>query len=287
MLATALIVFREVLEAALVIAIVLGASRGISHRGWWVSAGIALGASAAGLVALFADVIAEAFSGTGQALLDAAILLTAVVMLAWHNIWMSGHGRKLAGEIKEVGAAVQAGTKTLTALLVITFTAVLREGSEIVLFLWAIAASGGHEFGMTLGGFTGLAAGILVGVLLYRSLLFIPIRHFFSVTGWLILLLTAGLAAQAAGFLNQAGLLPALGSNLWDTSAILSQSGILGQLLHILVGYTARPSGIEILFYGVMLVAIFTLMRINGRRVHSMQQRQPLHDRTDTEPANS
>ena len=140
---------------------------------------------------------------------------------------------------------------------------------------------------MTLGGFTGLAAGMLVGVLLYRSLLFIPIRHFFSVTGWLILLLTAGLAAQAAGFLNQAGLLPALGSNLWDTSAILSQSGILGQLLHILVGYTARPSGIEILFYGVTLVAIFTLMRINGRRVHSMQQRQPLHDQTDTEPANS
>ncbi len=287
MLATAIIVFREVLEAALVIAIVLGASRGISRRGWWVSAGIALGVFGAGLVALFADVIAEAFSGTGQALLDAAILLTAVVMLAWHNIWMSGHGRKLAGEIKEVGAAVQAGTKNLAALLVITFTAVLREGSEIVLFLWAIAASGGHEFGMTLGGFTGLAAGMLVGVLLYRSLLFIPIRHFFSVTGWLILLLTAGLAAQAAGFLNQAGLLPALGSNLWDTSAILSQSGILGQLLHILVGYTARPSGIEILFYGVTLVAIFTLMRINGRRVHSMQQRQPLHDQTDTEPANS
>ncbi len=287
MLATALIVFREVLEAALVIAIVLGASRGISRRGWWVSAGIAMGVFGAGLVALFADVIAEAFSGTGQALLDAAILLTAVVMLAWHNIWMSGHGRKLAGEIKEVGAAVQAGTKNLAALLVITFTAVLREGSEIVLFLWAIAASGGHEFGMTLGGFTGLAAGMLVGVLLYRSLLFIPIRHFFSVTGWLILLLTAGLAAQAAGFLNQAGLLPVLGSNLWDTSAILSQSGILGQLLHILVGYTARPSGIEILFYGVTLVAIFTLMRINGRRVHSMQQRQPLHDQTDTEPANS
>lgn len=287
MLATAIIVFREVLEAALVIAIVLGASRGISRRGWWVSAGIALGVFGAGLVALFADVIAEAFSGTGQALLDAVILLTAVVMLAWHNIWMSGHGRKLAGEIREVGAAVQAGTKTLAALLVITFTAVLREGSEVVLFLWAIAASGGHEFGMTVGGFAGLAAGMLVGVLLYRSLLFIPIRHFFAVTGWLILLLTAGLAAQAAGFLNQAGLLPALGSNLWDTSAILSQSGILGQLLHILAGYTARPSGIEILFYGVTLVAIFVLMRINGRRVHSMQQRQPLHDRTDTEPVNS
>ncbi|MGB9429533.1 MAG: FTR1 family protein [Gammaproteobacteria bacterium] len=266
MLATAVIVFREVLEAALVIAIVLGASRGVARRGRWVLGGILLGALGAGLVALFAGAIAEAFSGTGQALLDAVILLIAVVMLAWHNIWMSGHGRKLAGEIKQIGAAVQAGNKTLAALLVICFTAVMREGSEVVLFLWAIAASGGQEFGMTVGGFAGLAAGIAVGALLYRSLLFIPIRYFFTVTGWLILLLTAGLAAQAAGFLNQAGLLPALGSNLWNTSHILNQQSILGQLLHILVGYIARPSGIELLFYVVTLVTIFTLMRTVGRR---------------------
>jgi len=262
MLATAIIVFREVLEAALVIAVVLGASRGIAGRGWWILGGILLGALSAAVVALFAGAIAEAFSGTGQALLNAAILLIAVVMLAWHNIWMSSHGRKLAGEIKAVGAAVQAGNKTLAALLVVCFAAVMREGSEVVLFLWAIAASGGHEFGMSIGGFAGLIAGILVGALLYRSLLFIPIRYFFSVTGWLILLLTAGLAAQAAGFLNQTGLLPALGNSLWNTSHILSQNSILGQLLHILVGYIARPSGIELVFYAGTLVTIYGLMRL-------------------------
>ncbi|MGH8370468.1 MAG: FTR1 family protein, partial [Gammaproteobacteria bacterium] len=100
------------------------------------------------------------------------------------------------------------------------------------------------------------------------SLLFIPIRYFFSVTSWLILLLTAGLAAQAAGFLNQAGLLPALGSNLWNTSGVLNQHSMLGQLLHILVGYIARPSGIELIFYVITLVTIFVLMRIVGKRVH-------------------
>ena len=266
MLATAVIIFREVLEAALVIAIVLGASRGIARRNRWVLGGIALGALGAGVVALFADAIAQAFTGNGQSLLNAVILLLAVLMLGWHNVWMSGHGRKLAGEIKEVGAAVQAGKKTLVALLVICFTAVMREGSEVVLFLWAIAASGGREFGMTVGGFAGLAVGIAVSALLYRSLLFIPIRYFFTVTGWLLLLLTAGLAAQAAGFLNQAGLLPALGNNLWNTSHILSQQSMLGELLHILVGYIARPSGIELLFYLVTLVTIFTLMQTVGRR---------------------
>ncbi|MGH8280596.1 MAG: FTR1 family iron permease [Gammaproteobacteria bacterium] len=287
MLATGIIVFREVLEAALVIAIVLGASRGVARRGWWVSGGIVLGALGAGCVALFATGIAEAFSGTGQALLDAVILLIAVLMLGWHNIWMSGHGRKLAGEIKEVGAAVQAGNKTLMALLVICFTAVMREGSEVVLFLWAIAASGGHEFGMTVGGFAGLAVGVLAGALLYRSLLFIPIRYFFTVTGWLILLLTAGLAAQAAGFLNQAGLLPALGNGLWNTSHILSQQSIFGQLLHILVGYIARPSGIELVFYVVTLVTIFVLMQIVNRKHHAprtTRQRVPI--RAKTSPTN-
>jgi len=284
MLATAIIVFREVLEAALVIAVVLGASRGIVHRGWWVLGGVVLGTLGAGVVALFAGAIAEAFSGTGQALLDAVILLIAVVMLAWHNIWMSSHGRKLAGEIKAVGAAVQAGNKTLAALLVVCFTAVMREGSEVVLFLWAIAASGGHEFGMSIGGFAGLIAGVLTGALLYRSLLFIPIRYFFTVTGWLILLLTAGLAAQAAGFLNQAGLLPALGNGLWNTSHILSQSSILGQLLHILVGYIARPSGIELVFYAGTLVTIFSCMQAVKHQHRPPPARSAAPSQTDISP---
>lgn len=283
MLATAVIVFREALEAALVIAVVLGASRGIAKRGSWVLAGIVLGALGAAVVAAFAGAIAETFAGSGQAILDAVILLLAVLMLAWHNIWMSGHGRKLAGEIKKIGAEVQAGNKTLLALLIICFTAVLREGSEVVLFLFAIIASGGTEHGMVIGGFAGLLAGIVVGALLYRSLLFIPIRYFFTVTGWLILLLTAGLAAQAASFLNQAGLLPALGASWWDTSALLSQQSVLGELLHILIGYIARPSGIELLFYGVTLVTIFTLMRTVGRR---SRRRQPAHaeSRPRTQP---
>lgn len=288
MLATAVIVFREVLEAALVIAIVLGASRGVAGRGRWVLGGIVLGALGAGLVALFADVIAQSFTGNGQSLLNAVILLLAVLMLGWHNVWMSGHGHKLAGEIKEVGAAVQAGKKTLAALLVVCFTAVMREGSEVVLFLWAIAASGGREFGMTVGGFAGLGVGIAVGALLYRSLLFIPIRYFFTVTGWLLLLLTAGLAAQAAGFLNQAGLLPALGTSLWNTSHILSQQSLFGELLHILVGYIARPSGIELLFYAVTLVTIFTLMRlVRWRAARPRALVRSNEARAEAQPSNS
>ncbi len=266
MLATLIVVFREVIEAALIVAIVLGASRGIPGRGRWVSGGIVLGVAGAGLVALFADVITDSFSGNGQALLNAGVLLAAVCMLAWHNIWMSSHGKELAAEVKQVGAQVQSGSRPLTALMIITFVAVMREGSEVVLFLWAIAAGGEAHLSMLAGGLIGLAGGVLVGVFLYRGLLKIPLKYFFSVTGWLVLLIAAGLAAQAASFLNQVGWLPALGNSLWDTSHFLNEGSILGKMLHVLVGYTARPSGIQILFYVVTLVTILTLMRWVGHR---------------------
>ncbi len=264
MLATAVIMFREVLEASLIIAIVLSASRGIENRGRWVASGAALGLLGAAIVAMLANVASSEFSGNGQALLNAAILLGAVIMLTWHNVWMSAHGKQLSTEVKAVGADVESGQRPMAALLIITLVAVMREGSEAVLFLWAIATGGEQGSRMLMGGAGGVVAGILVGMLLYLGLLRIPTRHFFSVTSWLILFLAAGLAAQAAGFLNQVGLLPALGNGIWNTSGILSQNSLLGQFLHILIGYIARPSGIQILFYVGTLMSIFLLMRTYG-----------------------
>lgn len=275
MFSTAIIVFREVIEASLIIAIVLGASRGIVGRGRWVMGGIVLGIAGAGLVAVFADAITDAFSGNGQSLLNAGILLAAVGMLAWHNIWMSSHGRALAEEVREVGAAVQSGSRPLTALMIITLVAVMREGSEVVLFLWAIGTGGEGRLSMLTGGLIGLAAGALLGVLLYRGLLKIPMRHFFNVTGWLVLFIASGLAAQAASFLNQAGIVPTLHNSLWDTSWLLDQDSTAGKMLHTLVGYTARPSGIQLLFYVLTLATIFVLMRWAGRQHRSKVPHAP------------
>lgn len=266
MLATAVIMFREVLEASLIIAIVLGASREIAGSGRWVATGIGLGLLGAAIVATLADAASSVFSGNGQAMLNAVILLSAVAMLTWHNVWMSSHGRELSAQVKGVGLDVRSGQRPLTALLVITMVAVMREGSEAVLFLWAIATSGEQGVNMLIGGLGGVAFGFLVGVLLYLGLLRIPARHFFAVTSWLILLLASGLAAQAAGFLNQVGLLPALGTGIWNTSGILSQTSMAGQLLHILVGYVARPSGIQVVFYIGTLLTMLLLMRTYGGR---------------------
>jgi high-affinity iron transporter len=268
MLGAALIVFRETLEAALIVAIVMGASRGIAGRGRWLAGGLVAGILGAIAVAAFAGAISNGLDGRGQELMNAGILLAAVAMLAWHNAWMSVHGRQLAALLRRVGHDVSVGAKPLSALALIAFFAVLREGSETVLFLYSLAASGTGGLGLLAGGAFGLLGGIALGWLIYRGLVAIPVHRFLSVVSWLVLLLAAGLAANAAGYLNQAGLLPALVPQVWDSSAILSQHGVVGTLLHILVGYSDRPMGIQVVFYVATLAAIVLLMRLaaHGRK---------------------
>ena len=275
MLATLIIVFREVLEAGLVVGIVLAASRGVPSRGLWVTAGCGGGVLGATIVAGFATEIANAVQGVGQELFNATILLAAVSMLGWHNIWMSRHGRELAAEPTRIGKEVRAGSRPLYALALVCGIAVLREGSEIVLFLYGIAIAGGStRLGMVTGGAFGVIAGAAAGAAIYFGLLKIPLRYLFSTTSWLILLLAAGMASQAAAFLAAADVVPTLGNNRWDTSTILTENSLVGQLAHVLIGYTARPAGIQIVFYLATLVVIGVLMRVSRLAPAPRQERR-------------
>jgi len=267
MLGSAIIVFREVLEAALVIGIVMAGSKGVAGRSFWVTMGVLAGVLGAAIVAAFAGTIAAAASGMGQELFNASILFVAVVMLGWHCVWMGRHGRDIARHMTEVSRAVAAGTRPLYVLGIVVGIAVIREGSEVVLFLYGIAAGGGiGAVSLSIGGILGLIAGAAVGCILYFGLLRIPTRYLFSVTTWMIVFLAAGMAAQGAGFLVQADLLPALGRGIWDTSWLLSERSLLGKVLHTLIGYDARPSGIQLLFYAATLAIIGCLTYMYGRQ---------------------
>ena len=196
MLGSSIIVFREVLEAALVITILLAATRGLIGRNRWIGGGVSMGVIGAIIVAFFAGNIADAFEGIGQELFNAGVLFCAVFMLAWHNIWMSSHARELVANLQRVSNDVSTGELPVYFLSIAAGLAVLREGSEIVLFLYGFAASGEGAAQMTLGSILGLVGGFAVGVLLYSGLLRIPTALLFRVTGWLILLLAAGMAAR-------------------------------------------------------------------------------------------
>jgi high-affinity iron transporter len=272
MLATLIIVFREIIEAGLVVGIVLAATRGVPRRGLWVSYGIAGGIAGACVVAAFAGSIAAAMEGVGQELFNVSILLIAVLMLTWHNVWMARHGREMAAHMKAVGEAVAAGKRSLAALSIVVGIAVLREGAEIVLFLYGIAISGNDSRAtMAAGGALGVLLGGMSAALMYFGLLRIPTRHLFKVTSWLISLLAAGMAAQAIAFLQQAQVITSFTQVVWNTSGFIADGSVTGKIFHTLIGYTDRPTGMQLIVYMATLAVIFTLMRLFG---HASQKPQ-------------
>jgi high-affinity iron transporter len=264
-LAALIIVFREVFEAGLIIGIVLAVTGSVPNRNRWIGGGVFAGALAACLVAAFAGALSELFAGMGQELFNAAILGIAVVMLTWHNVWMAHHGREIAGEMRAVGQAVADGTKSLLALAVVVGVAVLREGSEVALFLYGVVASdGGSALSLAIGGFIGLALGAAVCLLTYFGLMRIPPRALFATTTALITLLAAGMAAQAVAFLERANWLNSLDTVVWDSGWLLSEKSIAGRTMHTLIGYTDQPTEMQLVVYLAVLVVTFMLMRLTG-----------------------
>jgi len=267
MLAASIIVFREVLEAVLVIGIVLAATKHVIGSRRMVGFGIVIGVTGALLMAAFADILASQFEGTGQDVFNAGAMILAVGMLAWHNIWMTKHGREMAADMAGIGHAVSEGSKPLRVLGAVIAIAVLREGGETVLFLWGIATSGQTSFvEMTEGLLLGIGAGILVGATLYQGLLRIPARNLFVVTSWLITMLAAGMAAQAVTFLSAAGLIDVVDTPVWDSSSILNEDSIPGRMLHTLVGYMDRPNVVQLIAWGstILMITMATRMFKSG-----------------------
>ncbi|HXZ15886.1 MAG TPA: FTR1 family protein [Roseiarcus sp.] len=267
MLGALIIVFREIIEAGLIVGVVLAVTQGVRGSRLVIGLGVAAGVVGACLVAAFAGALAEAMAGIGQEIFNASILIIAVVMLVWHNVWMASHGRELALEVKRVGEAVRTGGKSIAALGIVCAVAVMREGSEIALFMYGLAASGGSTTAdLLIGSVLGLAAGVAVTALTYFGLVTIPQRKLFAVTTALISLLAAGLAAQAVLFLQQAGVVTALGDTAWDTSAFLSDTSLFGRVLHTLIGYSDQPSVLQVVVYLGVLAVIVALTKTVGAR---------------------
>jgi high-affinity iron transporter len=262
MLGAMIIVFREVIEAGLIVGIVMAVTQGLHASRLVIAGGVAAGLVGAMLVAAFAGAIAEAMAGVGQEIFNASILLIAVVMLIWHNVWMASHGRELAAEVKAVGDAVRTGSRPIFALGVVCALAVMREGSEVALFMYGLAASAGSTASeLVIGSILGLMGGVAVTAITYLGLATVPQRRLFAVTTALISFLAAGLAAQAVRFLQQAGVLTMMSQTAWDSSAILSDTSLFGRVLHTLIGYSDQPSVLQVVVYAATLAIIVVLTK--------------------------
>ena len=262
MLGALIIVFREAIEAGLIVGIVMAVTRGLDGARTYIAGGALIGALGAGVVAFFADRLSKAFAGSGQELFNASVLALAVGMLAWHNIWMSRHGRALSQELSSVGRAVVSGDQTLYALASVVGLALMREGVEVSLFLYGVLASGETGLDVFFGGLFGLALGVATSFATFYGLVRIPPRRLFAVTTTLITLLAAGLAAQSVAFLQQAGVITLFSDTLWDTSWALSDKSIFGRVLHTLIGYSDQPSTMQVIVYVMTLIGIFAATKL-------------------------
>src|SRR5579862_7516396 len=249
MISAFIIVFREILEAALVVGVAAAAVEGWPHRGLWVTLGTGLGIAGAAAVAASIGVISRLAHGSGQELFVAAVLFAAGLLLAWHNIWMAEHGRTLALRLKSLGSAVIGQSEPLWMLIGVTTLAVLREGSEIALFLYGIAAGGVGKGQLLLGGLLGLGAGAAAGFVLFSGLSRMPVARLFRVSAVIVLFIAAGMIARGGQVLVQADLLPPLIDRVWDSSNLISGESLIGRSLGALVGYTPAPSLMQLLFW--------------------------------------
>ena len=265
MFATALIVFRETLEAALFVGIVGAATAGVAGRARWLGGGVLAGALGALALAAGAGHISAWADGIGQDLVNAVILGVAFLMLAWHCIFVSTKSRQMASEARQFGATVRDGTRAPWALTVAVALAVLREGAETVLFVTGLTTGAGTGTdNMLAGAALGLASGAALGVLIYLGLARIKAQHLFAVTNTLILVLAAAIASQLARALAQSGLVELWTDPIWDSSSLLANDSPLGAVLHALAGYDARPSGLQLAFYvGALLAIVFATRQVS------------------------
>jgi high-affinity iron transporter len=260
MISSLVIVFREMLEMVLVVGILLAATRGLAGTRVWIAIGAAGGLIGALFFGIFMEQMEAAFEGDGEFIFNASILMLASILIAWTVFWMNRHGREMSLRMKQVGASVQAGDLPYTALAVVALSAVMREGSEAVFFLFGAAQSVQADgWSMLFGGLMGAGAALVIGALLYFGLARIPVSQLFSVAGWLLMLLAAGMASQAAWNLVVIDYLPAVIDPLWNTSSILPAESLLGELLHVLMGYDDQPTGLQVIVFVVSLTTMVTI----------------------------
>jgi len=271
-----IIVFREMLEMAMVLGVLYAATRGMQTSRRWIGAGVGAGVVGALLFALFMEEIESSVEGDGEFLFNAVVLATASMLIAWTVVWMSRHGREMTEKMRNVSQSVIDGDAPRMALAVVAAAAVLREGGEAVFFLFGAAQTAQSDgSSILMGAGMGILLGVLTAYLIYRGLVRIPLRHLFGVIGWLLIVLAAGMASQAVGNLVMIDMLPALIDPLWDASAWLPETGVLGEILHAMAGYSDQPSGMQV---AVFAIALLVMGLLNQRLRTTSGAHRPVQD---------
>jgi high-affinity iron transporter len=242
----AFLMTREGLEASLIVGIVLGYLAKTENRRYfrliWLGTAAAVALSVAAGAALFFTI--GELEGRSEQLFEGFALLSAVAVLTWMIFWMRRQAANIKRELEaQLATAIAAGSAV--GLASVVFFAVLREGWETALFLFAISESS-TPLATGIGAVVGLAISISLGIAIYMGSRRLNLRQFFTATGLLLIIFAAGLLAHAVHEFQEAGLLPETIEHLWNTNAIVSEDSHFGKFLTALFGYNGDPSALEV-----------------------------------------
>jgi high-affinity iron transporter len=272
MIASLLIAFREGLEAALIVGIVLSylSKTGQSRHARYAWAGIGAAVLVSIALAVIIQAVGAELEGPAEPIFEGTMMFLAVGILTWMIFWMRYQSRTLKKSLEhEIQATIGAGHAR--GLFAVAFFAVAREGLETALFLSAAAfATDGTT--TIIGTILGLGAAVLVGYLIFVSTIRLNLKTFFNVTGALLLLFAAGLFAHGIHEFQEVGLLFTLREHIWDISHVLSDESPLGQILKTLIGYNSSPSLEEVIGYVAYWVFVLVGLRwIVDRRIARLE----------------
>ncbi len=255
MLGSLLITLREGLEAALIIGIILAYLAKTDNRQGFKP--VWVGTSLAVLVSLIAGAIIYAvageFSGRAEEIFEGSAMLLAVGVLTWMVFWMRKQAVNIRGELQaQIQSALTSGSSF--AMASIAFIAVVREGIETVLFLFAANTVAESAASFTIGGILGLVVAIIIGYGVYKGSSKLNLRTFFNITGMVLIIFAAGLLAHGIHEYNEAAIIPNGIEHVYDINSILPEKSTFGNFLTALFGYNGNPSLTEIIGYIVYLV---------------------------------
>ena len=266
MFSVSLIVFREIVEIAIILTILLLATNNIKGRRAYIVLGIAIGVIGAIILALLTNKITDLADGYGQEITNIAILSMAIVMISWTVIWMKKESSRFSKAAFETGKKIEVGEEPKIILSLIIASSIFREGAEIVLFTQGFLAGDEPNFAFFVSVMLGCVAGVVFGLMFYLGVIKFAFKYIFSFTSVLLILLASSLSAQIAKNLIQANIVTAFSKPLWNSSWIVSNGSFFGQLLTNFFGYNARPTGLELSFYSITLIFLFiTKQQVNAK----------------------
>lgn len=263
MLATFVVVWRESLEAALVVSILLAylARTGQRDKFKYIWMGVAGALVGCALFARATAYLQTLFDDAGEEVFQACLMLIAVAVVTAMVLWMHRESRNLRRSL-EGRAEILTEHGRVLSLALLAGIAVFREGAEMVLFLWGIVmSSAGSRLALIAAGFAGAAAAVASAWGIFLGASRLNLKLFFQVTSVALLLIAAGMLAQAANRLIGVGMISPIVGQVWNSGWLLDERGAFGSLAAALFGYRSRPSLLELLLYLIYCAAVLAMMR--------------------------